>query len=102
MVNKLAKILPNDNGDTTRVRCFCHTLNLVTKSVLSAFDSPKSKSVPDPQIEGLEGEECYMDIDTEDDGLEDNVDGWRDERPSMPEVRNQVQPVGQVLLKVSD
>ncbi|KAJ3516930.1 hypothetical protein NMY22_g14084 [Coprinellus aureogranulatus] len=37
MVAELEVLLPNFRGDTSRVRCACHILNLVAKAILSAF-----------------------------------------------------------------
>lgn len=43
MVDELEVLLPGDSGQGSQVQCFCHIINLVTKSVLSLFDSPKTK-----------------------------------------------------------
>ncbi|KAF7763751.1 hypothetical protein Agabi119p4_8288 [Agaricus bisporus var. burnettii] len=44
MVEKMGEGAVNFDGDTSRVRCFAHIVNLVAKSILSQFDLPKNQS----------------------------------------------------------
>ncbi|KAJ3571478.1 hypothetical protein NP233_g3729 [Leucocoprinus birnbaumii] len=42
MVREIANLIPGDKGQASRVCCFCHVINLVTRSILALFDTPKS------------------------------------------------------------
>ncbi len=44
MVEELAQRIPSFSGQTSHVRCFAHVVNLVTKSLLKQFDSPKHQN----------------------------------------------------------
>jgi hypothetical protein len=44
MIDELADLLDDFPGPANQTRCFTHVLNLVVKSIIRQFDSPKSKA----------------------------------------------------------
>jgi hypothetical protein len=118
MIDELVDLLPNFPGSPNRCRCFLHIVNLITKSLLKQFDVPKKSTdaaLDDAECKlinlaaGIDMEEALTVAeqgtggDSEDN---DNVAGWVDEMASMSaeereELREQVQPVCLVLVKVS-
>ncbi len=44
MVKELAQCIPSFSGQTSHVHCFAHVVNLVAKSLLKQFDSPKHQN----------------------------------------------------------
>lgn len=110
MVEELSHRLPSFDGEASRVRCFAHIINLVAKSVISQFDTPKKKEQSgnrgsrdaaggenDSDLQKLMAEITDLAGDHEEDELDelDEVlpedgdrdrsasDGWIDERRSM-------------------
>ena len=95
-----------------QTRCFTHVINLVVKSILRQFDIAKAKANETLNnatetllqvAENIAGEDS--DEMTGDDDLEDNTEGWVDERDFMTEedrvaLDASVQPVRLVLTKV--
>jgi hypothetical protein len=43
MIQELGNVLDRYPGEEARVRCFCHVINLVVKSIISQFDVPSKK-----------------------------------------------------------
>lgn len=114
-IDELAHLLDEFPGAANRTRCFTHIINLVVKSILHQFDVPKAKA--DEAInkatktllhiaEDIENEEIETQAVAGDDELEDNLEGWIDERDLMNEddrdmLDASVQPVRLVLTKVN-
>ena len=44
MIEELANLLNDFPGLANQTQCFTHVLNLVVKSIIQQFDSPKSKT----------------------------------------------------------
>lgn len=120
MIKELEKHLPDFPGQANQTRCFAHTINLVAKSLLRQFDVPKKKAAADSDAndsdaigrqilrlaDEIEVEEAETEMN-EDDGGNDNVDGWVDEVAALTEeerveLNESVQPVRLVLVKVID
>jgi hypothetical protein len=120
MIEELADLLKNYPGEAGRTRCFTHIINLVAKSIIRQFDIPKGKAdeaLDDAErelrelAEGIDLEDLRMqgereDDDDEDDDLDENDDGWIDEREALDvadreELDAAVRPVKLVLVKVS-
>jgi hypothetical protein len=114
MIEELADLLDNFPGPANQTRCFTHVLNLVVKSIIRQFDSPKSKNDKNlndatNELLSLAGnvefdEERREDEDGEDE--DDNVEGWIDERTLMTEdqvkkLDESVEPLRLLLTKVS-
>src|SRR5258705_11911270 len=114
MIEELADLLDDFPGPANQTRCFTHILNLVVKSIIQQFDSPKSKNdknlndaanemlslADNIEIDELEREEG------EEEGEDDNVEGWIDERTLMTqeaveELDKSVEPLRLLLTKVS-
>ena len=118
MIDELIDLLPNFPGSVNRCHCFLHIVNLIAKSLLKQFDV--SKKSADAALDdakrklinlavGIDVEEMVTISkqgaggDSEDNN---NVEGWVDETASMSaeereELREKVQPVHLVLVKVS-
>jgi hypothetical protein len=87
-----------------------HVLNLVVKSVIRQFDSPNSKN--DRQLDDAANEmlsfagNLEFEREEGEDGEDDNVEGWIDERTLMMEeelekLDESVEPLRLLLTKVS-
>ena len=115
MIQELADHVENFPGQANQTRCFLHILNLVVKSIIKQFDLPKvasdavldeaTKELLDLAVD-LDLEEKQSQDKVEDDGEEDNENGWVDERESMSqwereELDESIQPVRLLLTKVS-
>jgi hypothetical protein len=114
MIEELAMLIDDFPGPANQTRCFLHILNLVVKSIIRQFDLPKKKktSADDDNLDDLDNATAELlrlagDIDLEeelmadsDDGEDDNVDGWIDEREEMTEdeLRELAASVGPVRL----
>ncbi|GLB40642.1 hypothetical protein LshimejAT787_0805130 [Lyophyllum shimeji] len=96
MVDSFDQWIPNDPGQANRVRCFCHVINLVSKSILALFDSPKKndekkttkgkgqkkrKGAQEVEEEGIEEDDIEME-DVE--GLD--VDGFDVDEAQLAEL----------------
>lgn len=124
MIDALPGLISSYPGAHARVRCFCHIINLVCKSILAQFNSssPSNRSYSSKKAqkesERDEGEENEDEEDSEADeeevqdenderGFErDNTDGWVDERDSMEGAElatldSSAEPARQTLTKVS-
>lgn len=118
MTTHLSQLLPSFGGEPTQTRCFLHIVNLVAKSILKEFDSqPKTKQTTrddedDDELDGgLSEELSLMREDNEvcgddDEGIDDDTDGWVDEMEEMGAserkvLRKSLQPVKIMLVKVS-
>jgi hypothetical protein len=100
MANHLSCLVPLFDGSTSLVGCFDHTVNLVSKTILKLFNS-WAPMVADNGNDGEDGE----DIADNDDGEEDNVEGWVNELDNMGKEEQEtlkvaVEPVKKVLVKV--
>lgn len=126
----LKRMCPHFRGHASRVRCFCHVINLVAKSFLKLFDPPaKKKNSTDSDDTASESDDAVFDeidralrdlesgLDEEDSvataeqgaGGEalgvDNVDGLVDEVEEMSEeerteLRSKLRPLRLALGKV--
>ena len=117
MIDELADLIAAFAGDASWTQCFMHIINLIAKSVIKQFDIPKMKAgeVLDDGLKELIvlageieiEEQATKDSASEDDDTkDDNVEDWVDERLTMTneekqELDKDVQPVWQVLVKVS-
>jgi hypothetical protein len=114
MISELEDLLDEFPGASNQTRCFAHILNLVVKSILHQFDVPKGKANEALNnatktllhiADDIEIEEAETQAAAGDDELEDNTEGWVDERTLMDEEEREkldasVQPVRLVLTKV--
>ena len=104
MIEHLSTLIEYFPGAANQTRCFAHILNLVVKSVLSQFDTPKKVAGGDSRdlenasdalaalAQELEGTEAQADDDSEDvddedemGGEDDGDDNLHDERDGMSE-----------------
>jgi len=113
MIEELANLLDNFPGPANQTRCFTHILNLVVKSILAQFDLPKAKAKIADEILNLadelelEEEITAREGEEGEEGDNDNVEGWIDEREEMnetqlEELEARVQPIRLLLVKVSN
>lgn len=130
MVDELGCRLRSFGREASRVRCFAHVINLVVKSIISQFDTPKKKEQSgnrvskdnaattgdenDSDLQELlaeigdlagDHEDDEMDELDEEDREQDRNDGWIDERRSMlseelKALERDVLPVRRMLVKV--
>lgn len=120
MTDHLADLVAHFSGSASRVRCVLHITNLVAKSLLKPFDSPKKGSKKNANIdfeaeeetadwgeddegEGDEGEDELVD-DGENEA--DDLDGWVDEVESLSrddrvELQGHIRPLKSILVRVS-
>ena len=125
MIEHLAILVDTFPGAANQTRCFAHILNLVSKSVLRQFESPKANSNKamadaaeelagvldeiDHEGSGLRGNDSEaddVDDDVDDDVVDNDEDGLLDERDQMSEdelmsLEMSVKPIRLVLTKVS-
>jgi hypothetical protein len=110
MIEELTNLLDDFPGPANQTRCFTHVLNLVVKSVIQQFDSPNSKN--DRQLDDAANEmlsfagNLEFEREEGEDGEDDNVEGWIDERTLMMEeelekLDESVEPLRLLLTKVS-
>jgi hypothetical protein len=109
MIDELADLLDDFPGPANQTRCFTHVLNLVVKSIIRQFDSPKSKTDKNlneatNELFSLAGN---LEFDEDDEGEDeaDNVEGWIDERTLMTQeevekLDESVEPLRLLLMKV--
>ena len=116
MIDELSRLVENFPGESMRVRCFAHVINLVVKSILKQFDLP-DKIKDEVLNEGLKElqalgadleleEQILRDDDADKNDDDDDIEGWVDEREEMSEedleeLEETVLPVRKVLVKVS-
>ncbi len=114
MIEELAVLIDNFPSPANQTHCFLHILNLVVKSIIWQFDLPKKKKTPadNKNLDDLDDATAELlrlagDIDLEeelmadsDEGDDENVDGWIDERETMTkdELRELAASVGPVRL----
>jgi len=114
MIEELAVLIDNFPSPANQTRCFLHILNLVVKSIIWQFDLPKKKKTPanNENLDDLDDVTAELlrlagDIDLEeelmadsDEGDDENVDGWIDERETMTkdELRELAVSIGLVRL----
>jgi hypothetical protein len=110
MIEELANLLDDFPGPANQTRCFTHVLNLVVKSIIRQFDSPKSKN--DKHLNEATNEmlsfadNIEFEEEAGDDCESDNVEGWIDERELMTEeelekLDESCEPLRLLLTKVS-
>jgi hypothetical protein len=119
MIEHLAVLIETFPGAANQTWCFAHILNLVVKSILRQFEATKKEGkAEEPQVaavvdeiddEGSEGEfyeeddGCgdgdVDDADDDEDGLAEEMDEMTVEE--MSRLKESVQPIRQVLTKVS-
>jgi hypothetical protein len=88
MIEELANLLDNFPGVANQTCCFTHILNLVVKSILCQFDLPKAKAnIADEILKLADGLELEEDVSAKEgeEGEDDNMEGWIDEREEMSE-----------------
>ena len=105
------ELLAHFGGDAGWVRCVLHIMNLVAKSLLKPFDTPKKGCQSSPARTEDEGVES--DTDDTSGGEQniggnenDNVEGWVDETRLLMDteravLEEQAQPLWMILVKVS-
>ncbi len=116
MVEELAQRIPSFSGQTSHVRCFAHVINLVAKSLLKQFDSPKCQN---GNTDGNDGSDFLFpeladDIDLEDEDAQsdpelvskDNTEGLVDVLADMDiderkAFELEIMPIRTALAKVS-
>ena len=115
MIEELADLLDDFPGAANQTRCFLHVLNLVVKSIIRQFDLPKAQAngILDEATKvllALAGDIALEEEKTHDNATDDDVDnnedGWTNERELMSEWEREeldesVQPVRYLLIKVS-
>lgn len=117
MIEELALMLDAFPGPENQTRCFTHVLNLVVKTIIKQFDLPKARACQILDEATAELLKLAGDIETEEEialtngedgeeGEDDNVEGWVDEREMMDmgeleELEASVQPVRLLLTKVT-
>jgi hypothetical protein len=117
MIEELASLIDAFPGPENQTRCFTHILNLVVKTIIKQFDLPKARAGQILDEATAELLKLAGDIETEDEialtngedgeeGEDDNVEGWVDERETMDleeleELEACVQPVRLLLTKVT-
>jgi hypothetical protein len=110
MIEELTNLLDDLPGPANQTWCFTHILNLIVKSVIRQFDSPNSKN--DQQLDDAANEMLSFASNLEfereegEDGEDDNVEGWIDERTLMTEeelekLDESVEPLRLLLTNVS-
>lgn len=116
MIDQLAANLIDFPGASNRARCFAHILNLVVKSIMRQFDMPKKRwdATTDESLEKLAGnieaeeDATRAEEDIPEDGpIQDNDEGWVDERDEMTEedieeLEENVRPIRFLLTKVGE
>jgi len=116
MIDQLAANLVDFPGASNRARCFAHILNLVVKSIMRQFDMPKKRwdATSDEDLEKLAGnieaeeDATRAEEDIPEDGpIQDNEEGWVDERDDMTEedieeLEESVRPIRFLLTKVGE
>jgi len=116
MIDQLAANLVDFPGASNRARCFAHILNLVVKSIMRQFDMPKKRwdATSDEDLEKLAGnieaeeDATRAEEDIPEDGpIQDNEEGWVDERDDMTEedieeLEESVWPIRFLLTKVGE
>ena len=114
MIDELADLLDKFPEKANQTRCFLHIINLVAKSVIQQFDITKEKAgeaLDEAEdalrtlAEGINLEDLEMQGEQNDNNIDDDVNGWIDERNALFAVdRNtlnaSVCPVKLVLVKV--
>ena len=113
MIDELAELIDKFPGKVNHMWCFMHVLNLVCKSVLRQFDIPKAKqgNMLDEAVQALATLAKDLDVeeaaakDADEENLEDDEQGWIDEREVMSNderamLDESVKPIRLVLVKV--
>ena len=80
MIVELSELITKFPGPANQIRCFLHILNLVVKSIIKQFDSPKTQSgkLDDALLElagDLDDEELQEQRNANDDEDDDNLGG---------------------------
>jgi len=122
MVDKLAMLIPEFEGEASHTRCFLHTINLVAKSLIREFDVSKKDAEQaweeaaadsdvlialssEIEMEDRQTMDQYGANITEEDDPQDNDEGWVNEVDLLTdeqsvELQTNIRPVKLVLLKV--
>ena len=130
MVESLAQIMLDFAGETNRVRCLAHIVNLVIKIILRQFDVskrnkrtnipsdsdvPNLENVSEPEINEAEVDEIIRVLDKEEKEMDDadeaddeengtimrDVEMIEETMEEVKEMTKMVKPVQQVLYKVA-
>ena len=118
MIEHLAYLNDTFPGAANQTRCFAHILNLVAKSVLRQFETPKAKGMKamedaakelaavTDEIDNDDDEGPEDGDDVDDDVVDDDDDGLPDERDELSEeelssLEESVKPIRLILMKVS-
>jgi hypothetical protein len=126
MAEELYVLVDGFAGQASRIRCFLHVINLVAKTILKQFETPKKKAKGNEGdvvgetldefenillelAEGVDLEDSTLldDDNNDDDGPPiDNVEGWEDEMAQMSDTEREdleraLKPLKLVLAKVN-
>jgi hypothetical protein len=98
MIQYLGEALDEFPGPANQTRCFAHTVNLITKSILKPFELRKNKEIQkfNDIIQTLA--DTLEDGDIEEEDREDDED---DEEEDEVEYNTSLRPIKSMLLKVS-
>lgn len=116
LAQELQKLLPSWGGSSSRVWCFLHILNLISKIILGQFDAEEDKedatvaAAEEALKELMDGLDLQGDdadgMDEEGDGIDEHmVDQWIEERLDLTEaereaLKESMAPVKTLLMKV--
>lgn len=113
LIDELAELIDEFPGKANHMQCFMHILNLVCKSILRQFDIPKAKQgdTLDEAAQALAMLAKELDVeeaaakDADEEDLEDDEQGWIDEREPMSDderamLDESVKPIRLLLVKV--
>ena len=118
MVCQLERLIYEFKGQESQTRCFTHILNLIAKSIIRQFDTPKAQyggrilDEATMALMELAGDiECEEQVmaergdHREDDEEDENTEDWVDERDTMSEEQlgaldGTARPVRLMLVKV--
>jgi hypothetical protein len=114
IIDELADLLDKFPGKANQTRCFLYIINLVIKSVIRQFDVAKGKAseaLDEAEdalcslAEGIDLEDLEMQSEQNNNDIDDNIDGWVDERNALSTADRDaldasVRPVKLVLVKV--
>ena len=114
MIDELADLLDKFSEKANQTCCFLHIINLVAKSVIRQFDIAKGKAgealdeatdTLHTLAKGIDFEDLEMQGEQNDNDIDDNVEGWVDERNALSTadcnaLDASICPVKLVLIKV--
>ena len=106
MIKHIGNSLGNFPGPANQTRCFVHTVNLIAKSILKPFDTPKSKEPKSKDVQVFE--DAMAEIRENEGNKEDNKEGDdsnseddNDNNDDNDKLAMRLDPIRSVLQKVS-